>query len=258
MIKEEPAIALMKITKDSVAILSVFAAVALATLPVKAATYLGTGNANGTGANDGAGISSVDINNDASSITFTINSSQPMASYIFYAIEIQKVGAPVGDTGFANPWGPSIGISSGVNALVNTYGTGSTPLTYSGGSWVAGTGANYDAGGTGSSFATMSFALSDLGLNVGDSFNFDVVSSYTSPSGQSAYGALFNTSVPAESDGNNTPWNGTSYYDSATDAGGTVFGTSSSLYSVVPEPSAIALLLTGLGMLALRFRRAHS
>ena len=125
------------------------------------------------------GIGSVNINNTANTISFTINSTQPMASYIFYAIEIQRIGAPIGDTGLVNPWGPRIGISTGENALINTYGTDATALTYNG-SWATGPSVSYAAGGTGSTFATMTFALSDLGLNVGDSFYFDVVSTYTS------------------------------------------------------------------------------
>jgi hypothetical protein len=229
-------------------VLSLLAALALLALSAKAATYTGTGNANGSAAADGGAISSVVVNNDANNITFTINTTMPMGSFIFYAIEIQHIGqAGSGDVGLVNPWGPQIGISTGQNALINTYGTGATPFIYNG-SWMAGSGANYDAGGTGSTFATMTFALSSLGLGVGDSFYFDVVSTYTSPAGQSAYGASDNTSWPAESDSSYTPWNGTSAYDSATDAGGTTFGTSASMYTVaVPEPASCVLL--GMGAL---------
>jgi len=80
----------------------------------------------------------------------------------------------------------------------------------------------------------MKFALSSLGLNSGDSFFFDVVSSYASPGGQSAYGALASTGYPAESDGLYTPWNLTSYYDSAADANST-FNTGATRYTVLPE-----------------------
>lgn len=228
---------------------------ALAVLPAKAATYSGTGNVNGGGAVDGAGISSVVVNNDASSITFTINSTQPMASYIFYSVELQIVGqAGSGDTSLLNPWGEHVGISTGENALVNTWGTGATPGTFSGGVWTMGAGASYVAGGTGSTFATMTVPLSSLNLSVGQSFYFDVVSSYASPGGQAAYGALDNTSWPAESDGSYQPWLGSNYYDSATDAGGTKFGTAATLYTVVvPEPAASALL--GMGTLIVLMRR---
>ena len=236
------------------------AALTLALLPAKAQqTYTGTGNVNGGGAVDGAGISSVVVNNDATSITFTINSTQAQASYIFYSIELQIIGqAANGDTSLVNPWGEHVGISTGENALINTWGTGATPGTFSGGVWTMGAGASYVAGGTGSTFATMTVPLSSLNLSVGDSFYFDVVSSYASPGGQSAYGALDNTSWPAETDGSYQPWNGSTnpnYYDSATDAGGTKFGTAATLYTVaaVPEPATCALL--GLGSLFMIIRR---
>jgi hypothetical protein len=232
---------------------SVLAALALALLPAKAATYSGTGNVNGGGAVDGAGISSVVINNDASSITFTINSTQPMASYIFYSIELQVIGQGGGDTSLVNPWGEHVGISTGENALVNTWGTGSTPGTFSGGVWTMGAGANYVAGGTTFTFATMTVPLSSLNLSVGQSFYFDVVSSYANPGGQAAYGALDNTGWPAESDGSYQPWLGSNYYDSATDAGGTKFGTAATMYTLVPEPVASALL--GMGALVILIRR---
>ena len=240
-------------------IASILAVLALIALPASAATYTGTGNVNGGAAADGGGIGSVNINNTASTITFTINSTQPMASYIFYAIELQLIGAPVGSTALVNPWGPRIGISTGENALINTYGTGATALTYSGG-WVTGPSVSYAAGGTASSFATMTFALSDLGLNLGDSFYFDTVSTYTSGT-QSAYGALDNTSWPAESDSAYTPWNNTSSYDSATDAGGTLFGTAATRYTVtaVPEPATLALLSGGIVLLIAQcWRRRQS
>jgi hypothetical protein len=129
---------------------SVMVALAIAALPSNAATYSGTGNVNGGGAVDGAGISSVVVNNDASSITFTINSSQAQASYIFYSIELQIIGqAGSGDTSLLNPWGEHVGISTGENALINTWGTGATPGTYGGGVWTMGAGASYVAGGTG-------------------------------------------------------------------------------------------------------------
>jgi len=217
-------------------------------------TFTGPGVADGSAPADGGAISSVVVNNNASTISFTINSTQAMASYIFYSIELQIVGeAGSGYTGHANPWGPSVGISSGENALINTYGTGATPGIYSGG-WVMGSGTSYTAGGTGTDSATITVPLSSLGLSIGNSFYFDVVSSYTSPGGQAAYGALDNTGYLPESDNNYMPWNGTSYYDSATSAD-TTFGTAATLYTVqaVPEPATWALM--GLGALAI-IRRA--
>jgi len=242
--------------KTHVSICSLFAALTLTGLSAKADTYTGPGVADGGAPGDGGAISSVVITNDANNITFTINSTSAMASYIFYAIEIQHIGlAGSGDTGLNNPWGPHVGISTGENALINTYGTGSTPLLYSGGSWVQGSGVNYAAGGTGSTFATITMSLSSLGLAAGDSFYFDVVSSYTSGT-QAAYGALDNTGYLAESDNSYQPWLGSNFYDSAT-ASGTTFGTDATKYTVtpVPEPTTLALLGAGSFILFLQRRR---
>ncbi|HVM61431.1 MAG TPA: PEP-CTERM sorting domain-containing protein [Verrucomicrobiae bacterium] len=216
-------------------------------------TFYGPGVANGSGVNDGAGISSLAINNDANNITFTLTSSQPQASYIFYAIELQIVGqAANGSTSLVNPWGENLGISSGVNSLVNTWNTGASALTYSGGSWGQNEAESYSAGGTGSTFFTVTFALSSLGLSVGEQFKVDAVSSYASPSGQSAYGALDSSGWPAESDSSYHPWAGGNYYDSATDANST-FNTGNDVYTVIPEPTT--LVLVGLGGLLLVGRR---
>lgn len=242
---------------------SVATALALAVLPSSAATFTGPGTANGGGAN-GEGIGSVVINNTASDITFTINSSVAQSAYVQYYILMQYVGQGAsGDTtlfnssGALNGWGPSLGISTGMNAFAATWNTGASADTYSGGAWTQNASVNYDAGGTGNSFLTFTVPLSSLGLSVGSQFYFDVVSSYPSTAGQSAYGSL-DISYPAETDSAYTPWNGTSAYDAATDAG-TVnlqFGTAATMYTVVPEPAASALL--GLGALVMIVRRRMS
>jgi hypothetical protein len=223
---------------------------ALALTPVMAqTTFTGPGVADGSAAADGGAIGSVVVANNATSLSFTINSTEPMASYIFYSVELQVVGqAGSGDTGHVNPWGPLIGISSGENALINTYGTGATPGIYDGG-WTMGSGIGYAAGGTGFDYATITVPLSSLGLSQGESFYFDVVSGYTSGT-QAAYGALDNTGYLPESDDNYEPWNGTSYYDSATSAG-TTFGTPATLYTIAPVPEPATAGLIGLGALAL-------
>src|ERR1017187_3784034 len=151
--------------KTTPSIIPALAALALTILPAEATTYTGPGTSLGSSPADGAAISSVVVNNDANNLTFTINSTQPMASYIFYAIELQTVGqAGSGYTGFANPFGPAVGISTGQNAVIDTYGTGATPYTYSGG-WVTGSSVSYSAGGTGSTFATITVPISSLGLS---------------------------------------------------------------------------------------------
>jgi hypothetical protein len=230
---------------------SIVTLLTLAISPASATTYNGTGDANGTTA-DGDGFSSVVVNNTASTISFTINSTAPMASYIFYSVEIQYTGGGgSGYTGFSNPWGPAVGISSGENALINTFGSGASALTYSGGTWTQNASVSYDAGGTGSTFATMTFSLASLGLSVGSSFNFDVISSYTSQANsgpQAAYGVLDNTGYAPESDGLYQPYDGVAHYDSATSTGST-FASTTFTVQAVPEPGTCALL--GLGGLVL-------
>ena len=240
--------------KTIVSLVSALTALAASTAMAQT-TYPGSGVADGSAPADGGAFNSVVISNSASTISFTINSAQPMASYIFYSIELQMVGqAGSGYTGLVNPWGPHVGISTGVNALINTYGSGATPLTYNG-SWVSGSGTSYAAGGTGFNSATITLPLSSLGLSLGNSFNFDVVSSYTGgTSGQAAYGTLDNTGYLPESDNSYQPWLGSNFYDSATSAG-TTFGTVADLYTIVPEPASCALM--GLGALALIRRVAR-
>ncbi|HLX95626.1 MAG TPA: PEP-CTERM sorting domain-containing protein [Verrucomicrobiae bacterium] len=241
---------------------SAIAALTMAVLPATAATYTGPGTANGGGAS-GEGISSVVINNTATDITFTINSSAVQSQYVQYFILMQYVGqgasgstALLNSAGALNGWGPSLGISTGENAFAATYNTGATPAYYSGGVWNQGSGVSYTAGGTGFTFNSFTLSLSSLGLSVGQSFYFDVVSSYPNGIGQSAYGSLDSIGgYPAETDNSYTPWLGSNAYDAATDASGTTFGTAASLYTVssVPEPAISALL--GLGTLLMIMRR---
>jgi hypothetical protein len=246
---------------------------ALITLPAKAQVTYWSQNgawANG-GYSDGAGISSVVVNNDANNISFTFNTSQPINSYPEYFILMQYVGqggsgsTTLFNSGNAlNGWGPSLGISTGMNAFLATWNSlgGASAVTYTGGTWTQ----NYEAagaisaGGVGSGFFTITVPLSSLGLSPGSQFYFDAVSSYGNPVAQSAYSALDTLTHPEETDGLSTPWNGTSAYDAATDPAGTVFGTATSMYTVVavPEPATLALLSGGaVLLLAVRRNRAR-
>jgi hypothetical protein len=238
-------------------------AAGLAWIPgiASATVYPGSGNADGGGSN-GTAISSVAVTNDNNNISFTINTTQPLASYVFYEVELQIAGQPIGDTSLTNnPYtAPNVGISSGVNSLLDTYFNymqgGYDSYTWSAG-WNHTGGTQFSAGGVGDTYATLTVPLSQLGLSIGSSFLFDVVSSYTNPTGQSAYGALDSTGYPAETDGSYKPYLGTNDYDSATDASST-FNSGASLYTVaaVPEPASFGLLcLSGL-MLGVRRRQA--
>ena len=250
-------------------ITSLIAALTLAVLPANAQVTYGSQNGgwvNG-GYSDGVGIGSVVVNNDASTISFTINTTQPMNTYPMYFVLMQYVGQGAsGDTALLNSanalngWGPSLGISTGMNAFLATWngGGGASAETYSGGTWSNNGGVTYSGGPTFSS-VTLTAPLSSLGLSAGSQFYFDVASSYSPAVGQSAYSALDTLTNPKETDGLATPWNGTSAYDAATDAAGTVFGTVTSMYTVqpIPEPATCALLGFGTLLLILR-RRAGS
>jgi hypothetical protein len=144
--------------------------------------------------------------------------------------------------------------------VLDTYGNGATPYTYSGG-WVPQTTVPYTAGGTGQTFSSITVPLSSLGLTLGESFYFDVVSTYTSYSSggpQAAYGALDSTGYPAEANNSYIPYNNNTYYDSATDASST-FNSGASLYTLaVPEPGTWALMGLGALMMAGRTLRRSS
>ena len=78
--------------KTILSISSILIVLAMIALPAKAqVTYTGTGDADG-GGGSGEGISSVVINNDASDITFTINTSEAQGAYVQYFVLMQYVG----------------------------------------------------------------------------------------------------------------------------------------------------------------------
>jgi hypothetical protein len=227
-------------------------------------TFTGTGNSLGNGTQgEGAGVSSVMVNNTASTISFTLNTTGPQASYIFYAIELQIIGqSSSGYTGFANPFGTFMGISTGENALIDTFGTGATAYTANNAGFTSSGSVLSYVGGTGTQSTTITTSLSSLGLSVGQSFYLDVISGFTSnPSGQSADGALDSvTGYPAESDNSFNPFagGGANFYDSANaGASGSTFGTAATEYTIaaVPEPTTSALMGLGALVMISRVRR---
>ncbi|MGD0460920.1 MAG: PEP-CTERM sorting domain-containing protein [Tepidisphaeraceae bacterium] len=214
-------------------------------------------------------ISTVVVSNDASNIYFTINMNPtanigPTANhYANYEIGLQMGGGAGGQTlingtyGLApsdgNPYGNAVGISTGENYFIGsflagpTYNGGAQLYSYSllGGWTQVGATALATEVYTGSPSTSFAFPLSALGLSVGSSFNFDVWTSFGSP--QSAYDALDNN---GEGPGP-APYSGGTY-DSATVPGSTF---NSTIYTVVPEPTSMAIL-AGAGLLMLRRRRA--
>jgi hypothetical protein len=216
-------------------------------------------------------ISSVSITNDASNIYFQINMNPAanLATNYFanYEIGFQMNGGAGGQTAIngtfgtgnpaaGNPYGNSVGISTGENFFIGSFLAGPT---YNGGAQLYGYSST--AGWnqidstmlativpTGSPSTSFAFPLSDLGLSVGSKFNFDVWTSFGSPQG--AYDALDNTTGTPDAGG--APYSG-GFYDSAT-AGGSTFATTVYTVTAVPEPASVATTLS-LAALALTKRR---
>lgn len=159
-------------------------------------------------------IASVDVTSDATNLTFKINlnpSANLLASdgseiYGKYQIGFQTGEA--GNTALTNPFGNAIGISggTGMDYWVGSWANNSATPPFSGGAalfqytgstatQVAGIGysgtpfidvpVTLDATST-----TIVVPLAQLGLAQGDTFKFDVWTTFDNPSGQSAYDAL--------------------------------------------------------------------
>jgi hypothetical protein len=221
-------------------------------------------------------IADVVITNDASNITFHIdmNPSADLGTNHFanYEIGIQKgTGAGgqtaingtfgTGDPTAGTPWGNSVGISTGMNYFIGSflYPPG-PPFSYNGGAqlysyssasgWTqVGSSVTTNEVATGTPFTAFTFPLSSLGLNPGDSFHFDVWTTFGSPQG--AYDALDNAASPA-----NSPFGSSPAYDSATAAGSTFATTVYTVTPAVPEPMSAGLLMAGLiGTIGIRRRR---
>jgi hypothetical protein len=192
-------------------------------------------------------ISSVDVTDDGSSITFKINVSAGSitspADWGKYVIGIDTssatgdFGAPVG-----NPWGRNIAMADGTDAWIGSWvdsGGGFQPWTYSGGLWTQnGSGSPVISGNS----TTITTSLASLGLAPGQTFKFDV---YTTGGGggDSANDALAN---PAPSTGG---WSGP-YTTPASGSGAALS------YTTVPEPVGVAVaglaLIGGLGLIRRR------
>jgi hypothetical protein len=221
-------------------IASTLTVLALAAVPVQAAIY--TDTIGDLGAPDFTGythldISSVAVQNDATSIYFTINLVGDISAVNWgkYQVGIDSVAggdttAPVG-----NPWGRTISMGpAGMDYWLGSWvdsGGGYQNWGWNGSSWVQNGGNNAV---TLTSFSvSFSAPLASLGLNPGDTFKFDV---YSSGGGADpATDALANPNVTVNT------W-GSSY------ASGSLVDT----YTVtVPEPTMSALLGLG-GLIAVR------
>ena len=209
---------------------SVLAVLALAVLPARATTYTDATNDNyGTAEVD---IGSVVVTNDTNNLIFTINlNTTAISQWPKYLIGIQVGGGVggqtlinttygTGTTAAGNPWGNDVGISTGENYFIGVYmnaggGGGASLYEYSSTTgWSQIDTGSFFVGGTGTNSVGFTLPLSDLGLSAGDSFSFDVWSSYSGAQG--AYDAL-DSSVKAPV----APYTPTNY-DSATAAGSTL------------------------------------
>jgi hypothetical protein len=213
-------------------------------------------------------ISSVVINNDATSLTVQINlntSANLTANYFAnYEMGIQVGGGAGGQTAIngtygtgvpaaGNPYGNAVGISSGMNFFIGSFLNGTT---YSGGAQLY----SYSSAGgwtqigstapitevpTGTPSTQFTFSLASLGLTAGNTFSFDVWTTFGSPQG--AYDALDNPNKPPGT----APYSGGTY-DSATAAGSTL--ANYTVVAATPEPTTLALIGLGAGGLLLRRR----
>lgn len=196
-------------------------------------------------ANGHLDIVSVEVMNDATDISFTINlAADPIATdWGKYLVAIDSVPA-AGDVA-GNGWGRPISMPSGMDYWIGSwvdFGDGAEVYSWDGAVW------NTDHAtyappsdilfpAKTTSSVTLTTSLASLGLGINDTFIFDVFSS-GGGGGDSANDAL---SDPNQSIAD---W-------------GNAYSSSSVLgYTVVPEPATFSMILIGLGaMIGRRFRR---
>lgn len=184
-------------------------------------------------------ITSMDITNDASTISFKFNlAGDPVATdWGKYMVIIDSVAG--GDT-VGNGWVRPIGMASGADHWLGAWvdsGNGFENRGWDGASWQL-NGATYNATAgmsisKDSSSVTLSLLLGDLGLSLGDVIQFDAFSS----GGGGGDGAVDSAGNPNPQIAN---WGDYSL-------------ANNQRYTVVPEPGSVVAL--ALGGLALALRR---
>jgi MYXO-CTERM domain-containing protein len=190
-------------------------------------------------------ITQVEVSNNASDLTFKIDFAGDILATDWgnYMIGIDRTAG--GDTA-GNGWGRPISMSSGMDYWIGAWvnsGNGAEVRSWDGAAWNLDL-ASYNAPpadmptpSTTQFSVTVIAPLASLGLSLGDTFSFDVYSSGGS-GGDSAIDAL-GSATPSVTD-----WPGP--YDS---------GLNVNQYTVVPEPSTVALGALGLAALWLVRRR---
>jgi hypothetical protein len=220
--------------RNAPALLSILASLACA-FTAKAANYSdATGDF--TGGNSDLDISSVNVFNDAATLTFTINlAGNPQNNnwYNFYVgISENLFGGSGGNFNATGGYGKNIQMSSGgMDFVLASYPfyNGYDLKTWNGSSWDQAAGSASEN----STSVTIPVSLASLGLSAGNSFKFDV---WASSSG--ADGVL-----DALSDNVSRTWNSDPFDTGANALSYTV--------DAVPEPTACALLSFG-GLLIVR------
>ena len=213
--------------------LSTLTALALAALPAGAATY---NDATGdfTGGFGGLDITSVNLNNDATSLNFNINLAGDPTPYNWmnYLVGISKnlFGGVGGNANATGGWGTDIKMSTGgMDYFIGAFPgfSGYSLKTWDGvSSWSSASGAASETTST----VSFSVPLASLGLSPGDTFQFDV---WTQSSGNDVMDALSDT----------TP---RGFQNNPFDTGANAL---SYTVTAAPEPGTCALL--GLGALAI-------
>jgi hypothetical protein len=196
--------------------------------PALSATFFDATGENFDG-NPHMDISSVDVTDDGSNITFKISVSAAditSPDWGKYVIGISTSDA-TGDFGdpVGNPWGRNIRMADGIDAWIGSWvdgGGGFQPWTYAGGTWTQnGSGAVLLDG----NMTSITTSLASLGLSPGQTFQFDVYST-GGGGGDSANDAVANPNQTVND------WQ----VPYTTPSGGGLF------YTTVPEPASFALL----------------
>lgn len=184
-------------------------------------------------------ILDVTITNDATTLTIDILVGGDLdgANWGKYALGIDTGGA----TDNSNPWGRNIDWARGIDYWVATWaddggsGIGGQVWNWDGAGWNENAGVAGDDSQHAAGHQIFSIALADLGLAIGDSFDFDVIT--TAGGGGDPGVDHLSRATEATPDWGTTSVSGT-------------FRT----YTVIPTPGVIGILGLG-GLVALRRRR---